>query len=80
MLARAVRRCIDGGVSITGAADEGFAEAVWMNDPDGNGIELCWDRPQDEWPRSADGRPALPRPQPIDLDELLAVIADPQSG
>lgn len=80
MLARAVRRCIDGGVSITGAADEGFAEAVWMNDPDGNGIELCWDRPQDEWPRSADGQPALPRPQPIDLDELLAVIADPQSG
>ena len=71
-LARAVRRCIDGGITITGAADEGFAEAVWMNDPDGNGIELCWDRPQDEWPRSSDGRPSLPRPEPIDIELLLA--------
>lgn len=71
-LARAVRRCIDGGITITGAADEGFAEAVWMNDPDGNGIELCWDRPQDEWPRSSDGRPSLPRPEPIDIERLLA--------
>lgn len=72
VLARAVRRCIDGGITIRGAADEGFAEAVWMNDPDGNGIELCWDRPQDEWPRSADGRPSLPRPEPMDIELLLA--------
>ena len=73
-LASAVRRCIEDGVTITGAADEGFAEAVWMNDPDGNGIELCWDRPQDEWPRSPDGRPSLPRPEPMDLEQFLAVL------
>ena len=73
-LARAVRRCIDGGITITGAADEGFAEAVWMNDPDGNGIELCWDRPQDDWPRTDDGRPALPRPEPMDIERLLTEV------
>ena len=74
-LAHAVRRCRDHDVVITGAADEGFAEAVWLNDPDGNGIELCWDRPQEEWPRSEDGRPSLPPPQPMDVDELLALTS-----
>ena len=72
-LARAVRRCVDAATPITGAADEGFAEAVWVDDPDDNGIELCWDRPQDEWPRAADGRPALPRPEPMDIEVLLAL-------
>jgi catechol 2,3-dioxygenase len=72
-LAHAVRRCVDQGVTITGAADEGFAEAVWVSDPDENGIELCWDRPPREWPRSQDGRPSLPRPEPMDIEDLLAL-------
>lgn len=73
-LAQAVRRSIDHGFPITGASDEGYAEAVWLNDPDENGIELCWDRPQEEWPRSPDGRPSLPRPKPIAVDDLLALV------
>jgi catechol 2,3-dioxygenase len=72
-LARAVRRCIDHGVAVTGAANEGFAEALWLNDPGGNRIELCWDRPQEEWPRSPDGLPSLPRPEPMDVENLLAL-------
>jgi catechol 2,3-dioxygenase len=76
MLARVVRRCIDEGFTITGAADEGFSEAVWTHDPDGNGIELCWDRPRDEWPRSPDGRPMHQRPEPMAVERLLAILGD----
>jgi catechol 2,3-dioxygenase len=54
-LADAVRRVLDAGIRLDGASDHGVSEALYLRDPDGNGIELYRDRPRDEWPRSADG-------------------------
>src|ERR671915_878618 len=58
-LARALKRLVDPGVSIDGASDPGVSEAIYLRDPDGNGIEIYRDRPRDEWPRDADGSFAL---------------------
>jgi len=69
-LAEALRRLLDAGVPLQGASDHGVSEALYLRDPDGNGIELYWDRPQDEWPRSAEGGIAMSN-QPIDLEALL---------
>jgi catechol 2,3-dioxygenase len=69
-LARAVKRLLDKGVSLDGAADHGVSEAVYLRDPDGNGLELYWDRPQEEWPRSASGELAMGT-DPLSLAELL---------
>ena len=54
-LGAAVANVLASGVELTGAADHGVSEAVYFDDPDRNGIELYWDRPQKEWPRNADG-------------------------
>jgi catechol 2,3-dioxygenase len=54
-LADALRRLRAAGVPLDGAADHGVSEALYLRDPDGNGLELYWDRPQAEWPRAADG-------------------------
>lgn len=54
-LADALRRLIAAGISLDGAADHGVSEALYLHDPDGNGLELYWDRPQAEWPRTPDG-------------------------
>ena len=54
-LADALRRLIAAGVELDGASDHGVSEALYLRDPDGNGVELYWDRPQEEWPRDADG-------------------------
>ncbi|MEW5917925.1 MAG: VOC family protein [Gemmatimonadota bacterium] len=54
-LARAVRQLLDRGVPISGASDHGVSEAIYLADPDGNGIELYRDRPREEWPRNANG-------------------------
>ena len=54
-LARAVRRVLDHGVALEGAADHGVSEAIYLRDPDGNGVELYRDRPETEWPRTGDG-------------------------
>src|SRR6266496_3212740 len=51
----AVRRLRDQGVPLEGAADHGVSEAVYLRDPDGNGVELYRDRPENEWPRTPDG-------------------------
>jgi catechol 2,3-dioxygenase len=56
---------------LTGAADHGVSEALYLNDPDGNGVELYWDRPRDQWPRNPDGSLAM-YSQELDLDDLLA--------
>ena len=69
-LAAAVRRVIDAGIDLQGAADHGVSEAVYLADPDRNGLELYWDRPRDEWPRDAAGSPAM-RTDRLDLDDLL---------
>jgi catechol 2,3-dioxygenase len=54
-LARAVKQLVDHGVAIDGASDHGVSEAIYLRDPDGNGIELYRDRPKDEWPRGENG-------------------------
>ncbi|NNE22656.1 MAG: glyoxalase [Rhizobiales bacterium] len=54
-LAVALRRVIAAGVALDGASDHGVSEALYLRDPDENGVELYWDRPEDEWPRGADG-------------------------
>ena len=72
-LARALRRVLDHGVAIGGASDHGVSEAIYLQDPDGNGIELYRDRDPREWPREPDGtlRMTLDR---LDLDGLLAEL------
>ena len=69
-LAVAVHRVLESGVGLTGASDHGVSEAVYLADPDGNGIELYRDRPRAQWPRSEDGVEMFTRP--LDLGVLLA--------
>ncbi len=73
-LADALRRLIDAGIPLDGAADHGVSEALYLRDPDGNGVELYWDRPQEEWPRNADGELAM-YTRHLDLKGLLAAAA-----
>ena len=71
-LADALYRVMQAGIALDGAADHGVSEALYLRDPDQNGVELYWDRPQDEWPRDANGDLAMNN-QRIDLDELLSL-------
>jgi catechol 2,3-dioxygenase len=73
-LGDALRRLLDANWQLDGASDHGTHEALYLRDPDQNGLELAWDRPEAEWPRDADGKLALERSQP-DLDSLLAAAA-----
>ncbi len=70
-LADALRRLEQAGVPLDGAADHGVSEALYLRDPDGNGLELYHDRPRDQWPRTTDGELAMTT-LPLDLDALLA--------
>lgn len=70
-LADALRRLINAKIPLTGAADHGVSEALYLNDPDGNGVELYWDRPREQWPRNSDGSLAMYTRQ-LDLKGLLA--------
>lgn len=70
-LARAVRRVLESRVALAGASDHGASEAVYLADPDGNGIELYRDLPREDWPREPDGNPIL-YTHPLDLEALLA--------
>jgi catechol 2,3-dioxygenase len=70
-LADALRRLSDAGISLGGASDHGVSEALYLNDPDGNGIELYWDRPREEWPRPSDGQGVEMVTEPLDLRDLL---------
>ncbi len=58
-LADALRRLIEAEIPLEGTSDHGVSEALYLRDPDDNGIELYWDRPQEEWPRTADGKLAM---------------------
>jgi catechol 2,3-dioxygenase len=71
-LARALKRLIDHGVRISGASDHGVSEAIYLNDPEGNGIEIYRDRPRDEWPRE-NGKIAMVV-LPLDLNDLLSEL------
>jgi catechol 2,3-dioxygenase len=70
-LADALRRLIAAGVPLDGASDHGVSEALYLRDPDDNGVELYWDRPEEAWPRDADGRLAM-FTRRLDVEGLLA--------
>ena len=72
-LADGLRRLIVAGIPLEGAADHGVSEALYLRDPDDNGVELYWDRPQSLWPRTADGELAM-YTRPLDLEALLATL------
>jgi catechol 2,3-dioxygenase len=69
-LADALRRLVDAGIPLTGASDHGVSIALYLNDPEGNGLELYWDRPEEEWPRRPDGKVAMVS-EPVNLQALL---------
>jgi catechol 2,3-dioxygenase len=73
-LARAVTRVLDSGVELTGASDHGVSEAIYLNDPDLNGVELYRDRPREEWPKGPNGELVM-YTQPLDLAALLQEAA-----
>jgi catechol 2,3-dioxygenase len=70
-LARALKRLVDAGWPLTGASDHGVSEAIYLDDPDGNGVELYRDRPREEWPRDPSGQLVM-YTRALDLRALLA--------
>lgn len=71
-LAKVMRRLNEASYPLTGAADHGVSEALYLNDPDGNGLELYWDRPRDQWPVDAAGKLTI-YTHPLDVPGLLAL-------
>ena len=72
-LADSLRRLQRAGIALEGTSDHGVSEALYLRDPDDNGIELYWDRPQDQWPRTPTGELAM-FTRPLDLKSLLAEV------
>jgi catechol 2,3-dioxygenase len=72
-LARALKTLLDAEYPIDGASDHGVSEALYLHDPDQNGVELAWDRPEKQWPRAKDGGLAMVT-QPLDFRGLLAEL------
>jgi len=70
LLADALRRLLAAGIELDGASDHGVSEALYLRDPDGNGVELYWDRPKEQWPRGPGGELAM-FTRRLDLDGLL---------
>jgi catechol 2,3-dioxygenase len=73
-LAGVLRRLIDASYPISGASDHGVSQAIYLNDPDSNGIELYWDRPKEEWPFDKEGNLAMVT-EPLDLAELMQLAS-----
>jgi catechol 2,3-dioxygenase len=71
-LGMAFQRLTDRGIALDGAADHGVSEALYLHDPDHNGLELYWDRPREAWPRGADGTLEM-YTRPLDLSSLAAL-------
>ena len=71
-LGAAVRKVLEAGVRLDGMADHGVSEAVYLRDPDQNGVELYWDKPREDWPVGADGHLRMVN-APLDLEALLAL-------
>ena len=69
-LADALRRLIAAGIQLDGASDHGVSEALYLRDPDGNGLELYWDRPREQWPYTQDGKLSMGT-NALDLPNLL---------
>jgi len=78
-LAEALVRLREARVPLEGASDHGVSEALYLRDPDGNGIELYWDRPRSEWPREQDGTIRM-LTERLDLNELLAAATSSRVG
>jgi catechol 2,3-dioxygenase len=76
-LGDALRRLREARVTLEGASDHGVSEALYLRDPDGNGVELYWDRPRADWPREADGTMKMVTER-LDVDSLLAAAASPR--
>jgi len=72
-LAVILKRLIDGNYPLTGASDHGVSEALYLNDPDENGVELYWDRPREEWPKDSAGKLQMGT-ESLDLNNLLSAI------
>jgi catechol 2,3-dioxygenase len=70
-LAKALRRVVEAGVPLTGASDHGVSEAIYLNDPDGNGVELYYDRPREDWRHDPEGKLVMVS-EPLDLNALLS--------
>ena len=70
LLADALRRVLAAGIELDGAADHGVSEALYLRDPDHNGVELYWDRPKEQWPRTPGGELVM-FTRALDLDDLL---------
>ena len=75
-LADALRRLVKAGIALEGASDHGVSEALYLRDPDGNGVELYWDRPKEQWPRTSSGELDMGTEQ-LDLRDLLKEGASP---
>jgi catechol 2,3-dioxygenase len=69
-LADALHRVLSAGIQLDGASDHGVSEALYLRDPDQNGVELYWDRPEADWPRNGDGGIAM-FTRRLDVEELL---------
>jgi catechol 2,3-dioxygenase len=78
-LAMALKRLLDSSWSIDGASDHGTHEAIYLHDPDFNGIELAWDRPENEWPRK-DGKISFEGRKPLDFENLWEELGIPDSA
>ena len=76
-LAGALLRLVRAGIPLDGAADHGVSEALYLRDPDDNGVELYWDRPREAWPRTPEGELAM-YTRSLDLEALLAEAAEAQ--
>jgi catechol 2,3-dioxygenase len=74
-LADALKTLIAHNIPLDGAADHGVSEALYLRDPDQNGVELYWDRPRDQWPRTSSGELAM-YTRPLDLHNLLATSSN----
>ena len=72
-LADALRRLTEANIALDGASDHGVSEALYLRDPDQNGVELYWDRPKEQWPRGPNGEQAM-FTAPLDLDDLLKAL------
>lgn len=73
LLADALRRLIDANIPLEGASDHGVSDALYLRDPDDNGVELYWDKPESQWPHKEDGSLAM-FTERLDLDELLSTL------
>jgi len=72
-LARALKRLVDASYPLTGLSDHGVSEAIYMDDPDGNGVELYWDRPKEKWPVDDKGNLRMIT-EPLDVRSLMAEL------